>query len=229
VTDLGPQAPAPTDEDVQSTSHDTWSPSAGQGKSGSGFSGFFASGAGLFASPENRWLREALETVLFIVIIVVAVRFSVQNFRVDGKSMTPTVHDNELVLVDKLDYDFTSPKIGDIVVFKAPPDPSEDFIKRIIGTPGDQIQIKSGVGVFVNGHLLHEPYIKAIPTYSWPPGGGSEQVPPNDYFVLGDNRNDSYDSHAWPTSVGPWVPRSDIIGKAIVSYWPPSDFKFFSF
>jgi signal peptidase I len=177
----------------------------------------------------NKWLREAAELVFFVLIVIVAIHFSVQSFRVKGVSMLPTVQNKQLVLVDKLDYDFSSPHVGDVVIFNAPPAPGHDYIKRIMGVPGDRVQIRKNIGVYINGTLQHEPYIKAIPDYDWPPSGGSRVVPPGDYFVLGDNRNDSFDSHEWPKRVGPWVPRHDIIGKVIIAYWPLNEFRFFSF
>jgi len=111
-----------------------------------------------------------------------------------------------------------APQRGDIVVFKFPLDPKEDFIKRIIGLPGDTVRVAGG-SVYVDGKALNEPYIAQKPDYPY----GPKRVPAGDYFVLGDNRNASYDSHLWS-----WLPRPDIIGKASVIYWPPRDFQFVS-
>jgi signal peptidase I len=150
------------------------------------------------------------------VLIFLVVRLAVQNFRVDGVSMMPTVKNGELVLVNKVDYLLESPQRGDVIVFHFPLNPKEDFIKRVIGTPGDSVRIKAGQGVWVNNHKLKEPYIAAIPNYNFPTSSACPaHVPRNDYFVLGDNRNNSYDSHAWC-----FVPRANIIGKAFISYWP---------
>jgi signal peptidase I len=143
---------------------------------------------------------------------------AVQNFRVDGVSMTPTLHNNEFVLVDKLTYDFVSPQRGDIVVFKYPVQPWKDYIKRIIAVPGDRVTIHDG-GVYVNGRRLVESYIRnPYPrNYSLPtiPFRGSDVVPPGNYFVLGDNRDNSADSRFWGL-----LPRRDIIGRALLAYWP---------
>ncbi len=98
------------------------------------------------------------------------------------------------------------------MVFKFPEDPKKDFIKRVIGIPGDQIDISDGV-VTINGVPLSEPYINAEPSYD-----GTWQVPEGQYFVLGDNRNNSSDSHNWS-----FLPRDDIVGKAWLIYWGPEN------
>ena len=173
-------------------------------------------------------IREVVETIVLTLLIFLVVRLVVQNFRVDGFSMLPTVKNGDLVLVNKFDYMFESPQRGDIIVFHFPLNPSEDFIKRVIGVPGDTVRIKGGVGVFVDGHLLKESYIPKSYQVALPSESGynmaAEKVPPNEYFVLGDNRNNSYDSHAWG-----FVPRRNIIGKALVAYWPLNNIKFFAF
>lgn len=177
-----------------------------------------------------RIVRELVETILLTVVIFFLVRLAVQNFRVQGTSMLTTVKNNDLVLVNKFDYLVSSPHTGDIIVFH-PPVATSDYIKRIIGMPGDTIRIRANLGVWRNGKRLNEPYENAVPNYNW----GPATVPPNEYFVLGDNRNGSYDSHAWcgignthPCS-DTWVQRDKIIGKALVAYWPLSDFSFFGF
>jgi len=196
-------------------------------------------------------IREIVETIILTVLIFLLVRLAVQNFRVDGTSMLPTVQNGDLVLVNKVDYLVGSPQRGDIIVFHFPLQPSEDFIKRVIGVPGDVIKIRDAK-LYVNNRLISQSY---EPThdlfldgetvgpgnYNW----GPETVPAHDYFVLGDNRQNSYDSHLWEQNghPEPWVPRRDIIGKALVAYWPiltchwnviipsdcNSDFQFFSF
>jgi signal peptidase I len=179
-------------------------------------------------------VREIVETIVLTVLIFLVVRLAVQNFRVDGTSMLPTVKNGELVLVNKVDYLLESPQRDDVVVFHFPLNPREDFIKRVIATPGDSVRVRAGQGVWVDDRKLKEPYIAQIPNYDY----GPSTVPKNDYFVLGDNRNDSYDSHAWG-----FVPRGNIIGKAFIAYWPVltnchlngiipncgTDVKFFSF
>ena len=124
--------------------------------------------------------------------------------------MRPTLDNGEYVLVYKLAYQFNDPQRGDIVVFRFPLDPTQDLIKRVIGLPGDVVQVENGV-VSVNDHVINEPYIAATPDYS-----GTWVVPPDQLFVLGDNRNDSSDSHAWGM-----LPMNNMIGKALLIYWPP--------
>jgi signal peptidase I len=126
--------------------------------------------------------------------------------------MEPNLHDGQRLLVSKVVYFFREPKAGEVVVFQPPNNGRADYIKRIIAGPGDIVEIKSGV-VYVNGSPLDEPYIKAEPGYTYSP----EEIPENSYFVLGDNRNNSNDSHNGWT-----VPRQNIVGKAWLSIWPPS-------
>jgi signal peptidase I len=132
--------------------------------------------------------------------------------KVVGQAMEPTYHPGDLVQVDRNAYAFTPPHRGDVVVFRAVAagQPDKNFIKRIIGLPGDRVLVKNGT-VYVNDHALNEPYELARPAYAWPSPPQPVTVPSNDYFVLGDNRNNSSDSHTWPVS--PWLARRDIIGK----------------
>jgi signal peptidase I len=176
-----------------------------------------------------RLVREVLEVAVITLLLFMAVRLLVQNYRVEGPSMTPTLLNNQYILVDKAQYYLGSPQRGDVIVFQAPaealskcPPPSDsgqsnpDFVKRIIGLPGDTIQIDGDGAVQVNGIELHEPYINSGPTFhepsTWRLGAGK-------YFVLGDNRGDSCDSRDW----GP-LPRNDIVGKASLVYWPFASF-----
>ena len=165
------------------------------------------------------FLRELLEMAILTIAIFLVVRVALQNFRVEGESMEPNLHNDEYILVNKIDYLLHSPQRGDVIVFKAVPanEPDKDFIKRVIGLPGETVQVKNET-VYINGHKLNEPYNHYPPEYTF----GPSKVPPGSYFVLGDNRNNSEDSHLWK-----WLPRSDIIGKAWVSYWPPSDLHIF--
>jgi signal peptidase I len=168
-------------------------------------------------------VRELLQTVVLAAIIFLGVRAALQNFRVEGDSMWPTLHDNEYVLVNKVDYMLYSPSRGDIVVFRAVPAllPDRDFIKRIIGLPGETVAVRNG-GVYINNRRLREPYIHEPPAYVF----AQRRVPQNDYFVLGDDRNNSFDSAKWTTT--PWLERRYIIGKAWIAYWPLSAFGFLS-
>lgn len=158
-------------------------------------------------------LRELIETIIMAgVMAALIMTFVARAYTVNGESMLPTLEHGERLLVDKLSYRFIEPARGDIVVFKYPADPSEQFIKRIIGVPGDLVSIQNGV-VFVNGQALEEDYISAPARI-----GFREQVVPEDsYFVLGDNRNNSEDSRF--SGVG-FVPKANIVGRAIWRYWP---------
>lgn len=155
------------------------------------------------------FLLELLQTVILAVVLYFLIDSVIARVRVENISMEPTLQPGELLLVNKLSYKLGSPNVGDIVVFHYPANPSEDFIKRVIGTPGDEVTVKDGV-VFVNGQALSEGYIAASPSYN-----GSWQIPENSLFVLGDNRNQSLDSHSWG-----FVPMDLVVGKALVIYWP---------
>lgn len=161
-------------------------------------------------------IREVAETVLLALLMFLALRFAIQNFTIDGTSMEQSLHNGELILVDKWTYLFHPPARGDVVVFRAPPDPTQDYIKRVIGLPGDTITIK-GTVVIVDGVPLTEPYV-ATQNQGIPPGARSItdlEVPPDDYFVLGDNRAVSSDSRIWG-----FLPARNIIGRAAIVYWP---------
>jgi len=160
-------------------------------------------------SQSRTLFREVVETLLLTVIIFLAVNAATGRFRIEGTSMYPTLHDGQYVIVNKLLYNFSKPQRGDIIVFIPPADPHRDFIKRLIGLPGDHVVIKQGL-VFVNGVQLYEPYINGPGLYS-----ADRVLGPNEYYVLGDNRPNSSDSHQW----GP-VKGDSIVGKAWVSYWP---------
>ncbi len=155
-------------------------------------------------------VREILETLALTLVIFVVIHFTVQNFMVDGTSMEPGLQNGQYVLVNKLAYLFHTPERGDVIVFHFPKDTNVDLIKRVIGVPGDLIVI-DGKTVRVNGVLLNEPYIMAPVN----PLGSRLIVPPNEYFVMGDNRPVSDDSRDWG-----FVPKNYIVGKAVLVYWP---------
>lgn len=180
------------------------------------------SAASRVLSWRSSFVGELVEVALIALVLFLTARIAIQNFKVNGFSMLPSLQNNELILVDKISYDFTSPHRGDVIVFRPPIKPSRDFIKRIIAVPGDTVTVQNH-GVYVDGQRLHESYIRQAPTYNMStiPGTNSDVVPKNDYFVLGDNRNDSDDSHLWGL-----VPRKNIIGRALIAYWPVSHFGF---
>ena len=159
-----------------------------------------------------RFVIDVVETVVLSIVLFAAINTVSARIRVDGASMEPTLQSGEFVIVNKLAYFFGDADVGDIIVFHFPRDPDQEYIKRVIGLPGDRVEVKNGE-VFVNGQILDEDYIAASPVYNteW-------DVPVDSLFVLGDNRNNSSDSHNW----GP-VPLDFVIGKATFIYWPPTE------
>ncbi len=162
-------------------------------------------------SSLRSFIRETLETIALTLIIFVVIRAGVQNFRIEGYSMEPNFHDGQYLLVSKIDYMLHQPERGDVIIFQAPTNLERDFIKRVIGLPGETIEIREG-RVFINGQPLPQNYQTNAGTYTYGPAKVGEQ----ELFVLGDNRNNSSDSHSWGM-----LPQKDIIGKAWISYWPP--------
>ncbi|HKZ54957.1 MAG TPA: signal peptidase I [Anaerolineales bacterium] len=165
-----------------------------------------------FAGRLLRALGEVLQTLLIAGILFLAVNLVTARVRVESISMEPSLYEGELVVVSRLAYRWREPQRGDIIVFRYPKDPTKRYIKRVIGLPGDQVSMSDG-RVFVNGLPLEEPYIAANPSSS-----GEWVVEPGKVFVLGDNRNNSNDSRSWGA-----LAISEIIGKAILVYWPPQN------
>jgi signal peptidase I len=155
---------------------------------------------------------DIMETVVLAVVLFLAINAISARVRVDGSSMIPTLQNGEFVLVNRLAYRLGDMQRGDIIVFRSINENDLDLIKRIIGLPGDTVLVQNGQ-VLVNGQPLSEPYIAAPPRYS-----GEWRVPEGHLFVLGDNRNDSSDSHQWGL-----LPLENVIGKAILIYWPPPE------
>lgn len=163
--------------------------------------------------------RQVLAVVLIAVGVFFLLRVTIQSFVVVGSSMEPNLEDGQRLLVNKVVYDLRQPQRGEVIVFQPPTGRSVDFIKRIIGLPGDTVEIKDGA-VYINDSAIDEPYIKAAPSYTM----AKEKIPDGEYFVLGDNRNNSNDSHSW----GP-LPEQNIIGKAWLSIWPPGSIPQYNF
>ncbi len=160
------------------------------------------------------FLREALITLLLAALIFFGLQAVIDSRIIPSPSMEPTLQIGQRVIVSKVSYLFHEPERGDIVTFHPPNQPEDaiPYIKRIIGLPGDTVEIKDHA-VYVNGQRLDEPYIKEPPSYTYP----EITIPEGQYFVLGDNRNVSADSH-----IGYTVSRDSIIGKAWLTIWPPS-------
>lgn len=175
------------------------------------------------APRENVWL-EVLKTLGLSAILAFGIRTFVAEARyIPSKSMVPTLQVDDRLIVDKVSYYFKNPQRGDIIVFMPPDEASvvctgpqapqtnkDAYIKRIIGLPGDTVEVKQGQ-VLINGNPLKEGYVEEVPDYQY----GPRTVPQGSYLVLGDNRNNSCDSHYWG-----FVPRENIIGRAIVRFWP---------
>ena len=157
------------------------------------------------------FFKEILITFIMAAVITVAFRTSLQTFGIFMSSMEPNFHEGQRLLVNKAAYFFAEPQRGDVIIFHAPGNQNGDYIKRVIALPGDTVEIKSSA-VYVNNIRLDEPYVRDPPNYSL----GKMVIPQQQYFVLGDNRNNSNDSHR-----GWLVPRDDIVGKAWLSTWPP--------
>ncbi|MEN2983516.1 MAG: signal peptidase I [Dictyoglomaceae bacterium] len=153
-----------------------------------------------------------VETILFAFILAFLIKsFILQISYIPTGSMIPTLNDGEAVLVVRIPYYFREPVRGEVIVFKYPLDPSKEYVKRLIGLPGDTVEIKKG-NVYINGKLLEENYVKRKSDDNY----GPIKVPKDSYFVLGDNRPVSVDSRYWG-----FVPKKNLVGKAILLLWPP--------
>ncbi len=174
-------------------------------------------GSEMTADQENRprersafW--EIVETIVFTLLIYFLVRtFLFENYRVVGQSMVPTLQNNQFLVVSKLDYRLHGPRRGDIIVFRDPYSPERKLIKRIIGLPGESVEVQNGQ-VLVNEERIDEPYIADLGRYNQ----ALTPIPDGQYYVLGDNRNNSSDSHTWGL-----LEQDKIVGKALLCYWPP--------
>ncbi len=154
------------------------------------------------------WVREVVGTLIIILALILVINAVSGRYKVIGQSMMPTLVDGEYVLASKMAYWLGEPQRGDIIVLR-PPAGGVPYVKRIVGLPGERVTVRDG-RVFINGVVLNEPYISGPAMYT-----GEWVVEENTYFVLGDNRNNSSDSHAFGV-----VPREHILAKAIMGYWP---------
>ncbi len=158
------------------------------------------------------FIIDTVETILLALVLFVVINALSARVRVENVSMKPTLQPGEFLLINRVAYKLGEPDIGDIIVFHAPGESEMDYIKRVIGLPGDQVRIEDGT-VYVNEQPLYETYVADQPRYT-----GTWDVPDGQYFVLGDNRNNSSDSHLWG-----FVPEDDIVGRALLIYWPFSE------
>ncbi len=167
-----------------------------------------------FVRGPIKWLREVLETILPAILIAILINlFLAQPTRVHGQSMEPNLHTEQRLIVEKISYRLHGPRRGDVVVFDMPEQGEELLIKRVIGLPGETVEIRDGQ-VFVDDTVLDEPYL----TQETRGHFGPVSVPPLHVFVLGDNRSFSNDSRSFDS-----IPIKNILGRAWFSYWPLQD------
>jgi signal peptidase I len=167
--------------------------------------------------PRPASLIMAEQCLLAVLIAASFLLFVVQGYRVSGQCMEPHLYTGDRVMVDKLAYLLHGPRREDLVVFRYPRDESEIFVKRVIGLPGETIAIKSGQ-VLINDHIISDPDRVFAAHGDMAP----QRIPPHEYFVMGDNRDNSDDSRYWGD-----LPRRDLIGRTVACYWPPAAFKLF--
>ncbi|GAB4264089.1 signal peptidase I [Thermincola ferriacetica] len=161
---------------------------------------------------KGSFFGEILESVAIAVILAFVIRvFLFQPFYIPSGSMEPTLQPGDRIIVNKFLYRFKEPARGDIIVFKYPRNPKRDFIKRVIGLPGETVEIRDSV-LYINGKKVDQPYLPKGLRYG---SYGPVKVPEGSYFMMGDNRNNSEDSRVWGT-----LPRENIVGKAMLIYWP---------
>ena len=188
----------------------------------------------------SRLAREILEAVMLALIVLILVQGTVRNFKVEGSSMHPTLEGGQYLVVDQVSYfkldmerlarilpfwqaqegeskfAFDPPNRGEVIVFRYPEDPTKDFVKRVVGVPGETVEVRSGT-VFVDGVALSEPYLESADR------SDARQIilGPKEYYVIGDNRSNSNDSRAWGV-----VPEDNIVGRVLLVYWPWEDVHF---
>ena len=165
----------------------------------------------------RQFIIETLQTILLAIVLYFLIDTFIARVRVEKVSMYPTLQPGQFILVNKFAYRIGEMEHGDILIFHFPDNPEEDYIKRLIGLPGDYVEIHHGL-VFINGEQLVEPYQGSPPNDI-----GDWTVPQDSIFVLGDNRRESSDSRAWG-----FVPTQNIVGKAIFRYWPFDEIKILS-
>lgn len=160
----------------------------------------------------GRFLRETVITVALAFALALVIRaYAVEAREIPSGSMIPTIQEGDRVMVNKIVYHLRQPERGEIIVFDPPVESDYDFVKRVIGLPGEIVEIKDKK-VYINGDPLEEDYVAEAPDYDY----GPVKVPQDALFVMGDNRNSSYDSHLWDA----WLQMDKIKGEAFVCYWP---------
>lgn len=171
-------------------------------------------GQGEAAVKKKSGFIEILESVVIAVVLAALIRiFIFSPFYIPSGSMEPTLQVGDRIIVSKLNYHFTNPARGDVIVFRFPLDPDRDFVKRVIGLGGETVAFRDSQ-LYINGEPVSEDYLPEGLKF---PDFGPVQVPEGNYFMMGDNRNNSDDSRRWGS-----LPEEYIIGKAIIIYWPPA-------
>ncbi len=166
-------------------------------------------------------MKEWVEPIIIAVVLALIIRtFIVQAFKIPTGSMRPTLIEGDRILVNKFIYKFREPKRGEVIVFISPEDKKKDFIKRLVGLPGESVQIANGIVLINNNPLEENSLLKKYYYYNRGEFGAEGQalkVPDNAYFVLGDNSGSSRDSRYWG-----FMPKKYLLGKAFLIYWPPN-------
>ncbi len=175
-----------------------------------------------------RFIWEVLQVVIIALAIVVPIRFFIfQPFIVKGASMEPSFHGGDYLIIDEITYRFREPERGEIIVFKYPLDTSQRFIKRIIGLPGEKVDVDKGRIVITSPlgekKFLDETLYISIPLSEMQLENASLTLGQNQYFMMGDNRTHSFDSRQWG-----FLNRKDIIGRVVFRAWPPLNVNFFT-
>ncbi|MGB1287735.1 MAG: signal peptidase I, partial [Aggregatilineales bacterium] len=162
------------------------------------------------------WMTELVSRLLFIIVVYILINLLSVRFVVDGPSMRPGFETGQFLLVSRLDYLLGNPARGDVAVFHFPDDPTQDYIKRVLGLPGETLEIRAGM-LYINGRLFDEPYLYAqceLPGCA----DGIWQLGADEYFMMGDNRQQSSDSRAFGA-----IERQHMVGRVILRYWSPAD------
>lgn len=166
---------------------------------------------------KNGILKEMIPYIILLAVVLLLRIVILINAVIPSESMENTILRHTRVMGLKCSYWFSEPQRGDIIVFDAPDEPGTLFVKRLIGVPGDEVEVTAGK-VYLNGQELEEEYLKEEP-YDWTGDFGPVTVPEGCYFFMGDNRNDSLDARYWENT---WVTEDKMVGKVYFSYWPLS-------
>lgn len=182
-----------------------------------------------FRTQRKEWLTDKWKNwgepfVIALILAIVIRTYILGPYKIPTGSMIPTFLIGDRIFVDKVTFRFREPKAGEIIVFKYPMDQKKDFVKRLVGLPGDRIEIREGK-LYINGNVMDDPPFSNYYYYNredWKYGksGQTIEVPEGQFFVLGDNSDQSSDSRYWG-----FVPKKDLVGRAVIIWWPPNRIK----